>query len=171
MEGQTAGLPAWRNLRVLPFVPFGFASTAGSQFAVRGLTMTTFNTTATQTNLAERLDQQEAEWQKRKVRRLARALHLDTRALGDEIRGFYGCEVERSDLQVTVRIAEQRAIRLALRASFDADGELRQSYHVEDRQIQRGIDYEERDMEYRFPRLREAVARFEALCRAALKSR
>ncbi len=132
--------------------------------------MTTSDTTGS-ASLTERLDQQEAEWQKRKVRRLARALHLDTRSLGDEIRGFYGCEVERSDLQVTVRVAEERAIRLALRASFDADGELRQSYHVQDRQVQRGIDYEERDMDYTFQRLGEAVARFEVLCRAAVRNR
>ena len=70
-----------------------------------------------------------------------------------------------------MRVAEERAIRLALRASFDADGELRQSYHVQDRQVQRGIDYEERDMDYTFQRLGEAVARFEVLCRAAVRNR
>jgi hypothetical protein len=122
-------------------------------------------------NLADRLDQQEAEWQKRKVRRLARALHLETRALGEEIRGYYDCEVDRSDLQVTVRIAGVREIRLALRAGFDADGALRQSYHVLDRQIRRGLDYEERDMDYSFSGLREAVARFEELSRSALRNR
>jgi hypothetical protein len=121
--------------------------------------------------LAERLDQQEIEWQKRKVRRLARSLHLETRAIGEEIRGFYGCEVDRSDRQVTVRFHERREIRLALRASFDADGELRKSYHVQDRMIQRGIDYEERDMEYTFSGLTESVARFEALCRSAMRTR
>ena len=122
-------------------------------------------------SLADRLDQQEAEWQKRKVRRLARALHLETRALGEEIRGYYDCEVDRSDLQVTIRVAGLREIRLALRAGFDADGALRQSYHVVDRQIRRGLDYEERDMDYSFASLGEAVARFEDLCRTAIRNR
>ena len=121
--------------------------------------------------LAERRDQQEAYSQQRKVRLLARALHLETRALGEEIRGYYDCEVDRSDLQVTVRIAGAREIRLALRAGFDADGGLRQSYHVLDRQIRRGLDYEERDMDYSFGGLKEAVARFEDLSRTAIRNR
>jgi hypothetical protein len=102
---------------------------------------------------------------------LARTLHLETRALGEEIRGYYDCEVERTDRQVTVRVAGTREIRLALRAAFDADGTLRQSYHVVDRQIRRGIDYEERDMDYSYGSLTEAVARFEDLSRTALRNR
>ncbi len=137
-----------------------------------GATMTMFNQTGGgSASLTDRLDQQEAEWQKRKVRRLARALHLETRALGEEIRGYYDCEVERKDLQVSVRVAGVRELRLALRAAFDPDGNLRQSYHVLDRQVRRDLDYEERDMDYTFTRLSEAVARFAELCRAAVRDR
>jgi hypothetical protein len=106
----------------------------------------------------QRLKTLEDEWRERKAARLYRDLNRAAEELEARFAGYTAVSVEKGERAVTVRIGQDRELRLLMRLNFDEHGLLNQSFQVQDKQIRRRPDYEELDDQFAFDTLESSVA-------------